>query len=236
MKRLRAGYAACLLAFLSASCAGSASLVLRPDRSALIDVSVRLPAQLEAKLRSLSGVQSGPLFSAEAVSEGASDSGLVVRSSRNEAAGYQGSFTAADLDQFIRSAGLAGALTVKRGSGWASLSLTIDRGTAPALVSLFPGLDQDLLEALQPPALYDNPVSQDEYRSMLVALLGTQAASALDTLDFSLSISVPGPILESEGFSAPRPGLAASSRELAVPVLRALTLERPLSFFIKWKE
>jgi hypothetical protein len=112
--------------------------------------------------------------------------------------------------------------------------LRITRGNASALLSIFPGADEELLEALQPPALYDNPVTKAEYRSMLLALLGKSSAEALDGARFSLSLALPGPILESEGVTI-RAG-NASLAWFSLPVLDALTLEQAIELYARWQE
>lgn len=223
------------LLYLS-SCSSDASLVLRADASATVGIGVEIPQAIEAKLRSLSSVPSGePLVSQAAVAGGAARGGLTVLESRNPSpAAYRGSFRAADLAALARTSGLrsSGLLSYERGPGWASLRVKVDRSNAGRLLELFPGVDPELLDALQPPALFDNPVSRDEYRSMLLALLGRSAASSLDAAAMRLSLSLPGPALERSG---PLSGSGASWT-LSVPLLDALTLEKPVEFFIKWGE
>lgn len=218
------------------SCSSDASLVLRADASATVGIGVEIPREIEAKLRSLSSVPSGePLVSQAAVAGGAAKGGLAVLESRNPSpAAYRGSFRADDLAALARSSGLrsSGLLSYERGAGWASLRVKVDRSNAARLLELFPGVDPELLDALQPPALFDNPVSRDEYRSMLVALLGRSAAASLDAAAMRLSLALPGQALERSG---PLSGSGASWT-LSVPLLDALTLEKPVEFFIKWGE
>lgn len=221
---------------LLSSCSSDASLVLRADASASLGIGVEIPQAIEAKLRSLSSTPAGePLLSQAAVAGGAARGGLTVIESRNPSpAAYRGSFRAADLAALALSSGLrsSGLLSYERGPGWASLRVKVDRSNAGKLLELFPGVDPELLDALQPPALFDNPVSRDEYRAMLLALLGRSAAASLDAAVMRLSLSLPGQALERAG---PLSGSGASWT-LSVPLLDALTLERPVEFFIKWGE
>lgn len=223
-------------AALLASCSSDASLVLRADASATLAIGLEVPQAIEAKLRSLSSAPDGePMVSRAAVAAGAAEGGLTVLESKNPSpAAYRGSFRAADLAALADSSGLrsSGLLYYERGPGWASIRVRVDRSNAARLLELFPGVDPELLDALQPPALFDNPVSRDEYRSMLLALLGRSAAASLDAAAMRLSLTLPGQALERIG---PLNG-GGASWTLSIPLLDALTLEEPVEFFIKWGE
>jgi hypothetical protein len=221
-----------------ASCSASAGLAIRSDRSLTMSLSMEIPAAIEAKLRSLSSLEPGQaLVDPLAIRRGAEARGMrALSSSSPTPASYLGSFTLPDIQAFGVSPAMAGTglFSYGKGPGWASLRVRISRDNACSLLAIFPGADEELLEALQPPALYDNPVSKAEYRSMLLALLGKSAAEALDGARFSLSLSLPGPILESEGLTIG--GLEASGASFSLPVLDALTLERPAEFYARWRE
>lgn len=220
------------------SCSAAADLAIKADRSAAISLSLDVPAAVEQKLRSLSSLEPGaPLVDPAAIRSGAQARGLRPLSSASPSpSAYRGSFALADLRAFGESLDIAGTrlLAYEQGSGWASVRLFISRANASALLSIFPGADEELLEALQPPALYDNPVSKAEYRAMLLALLGKSTAEALDSARFTLSLSLPGPILESEGVAIR--GTAAPVASMSLPVLDALTLEQPVTLYARWKE
>lgn len=239
--------AAALIPFIADSCGASADLAIRADHSALVSVRAEIPAAVESRIRQFtaSGAAPGagkgaasvrPLFNADAVSVSMRDRGVsVVESAVSGSRSYRGAFRVADLDGlFARDPQLARVLEYRHGSGWASLRLGLRRGNAAALARLFPGIDQDLLEALQPPALYDNPVSVTEYRSMLAGLLGTTAVQAIDGMAITLAIRAPGPLIESSGVTCPAPD--RSTAEFSVRALDALVLEAPVEFFIKWQE
>ncbi len=238
-RALALGIASLATALLAlASCSSSADLAIRKDRSAVLSLSIELPAAVEAKLRSLSSLEPGQaLVDPAAISKGAQARGLRPLSSQSPTpAAYRGSFALYDIQAFSASAGIAGTglIAYDKGPGWASARLRISRDNASALLAIFPGADEELLEALQPPALYDNPVSKAEYRSMLLALLGKSAAEALDSARFSLSLTLPGPILESEGVTI-RAGNAPVA-SFALPIVDALTLEQPVELYARWQE
>ncbi|TFG84924.1 MAG: hypothetical protein E4H20_01790 [Spirochaetales bacterium] len=243
LRRVLVPVAFAVAAAALASCSTAADLTLRANRSAVLALSFEIPPAVEAKLRSFSSSARAPagmpLFDPASVAAGAKAKGLtVIESTSPRASAYRGSFSVNELDAFVTSSGLAaaGLFVLTRGASWASLDINVTRQNASILANLFPGMDRDLLEALQPPALYDNPVTRAEYRSMLAALLGKTAIEALDAAVFSLSISLPGPILENEGIAIPHAVGSYTSAQFTVAVLDALTLDTPVSFHIKWKE
>lgn len=229
------------MALLAASCGASVQLAVGAGGSAAIDLGVEMPPAVEARLRrfSASAGASGaaaPLFDAAAVSKAVAARGATVASSRAPTPGsYRGSFMAKDLAALIAgSEGLGAAVTYRRSSGRASLEFRLDRDTAPALVGLFPGVDADLLESLQPPALYDNPVSVAEYRSMLAGLLGETAAAAIDGQVLELRVTLPGAVLGLSGAAKAAPG--GRSVSISVPALDAMVLAEPVAFSVEWAE
>lgn len=240
------GLAAVCLGLVASSCGATAGLAVRADRSATLSLSLELPVAVEAKIRqfassSLSGQAAkpgpaAPLFDAASVRSALEARGVSVRSSNTpDPRSYQGVFVIPDLERLLeKDRALATVLSYTRGQGRASFGLRVDRQSAWALVTLFPGLDRDLLESLQPPALYDNPVSAPEYRSMLAGLLGKAAAGAIDAARVVLSVSLPGAILESS------PGLTLDGSRntvtVSIPAIEALVLERPIDIRVVWKE
>ncbi len=240
--RLLAATSAIALSLVLGSCGAAADLAIRADRSALLSMRVDVPAAVEARIRQFaaSGTASAggevPLFNAGAVAASVRARGIVVdESAVSGPRSYRGAFRVADLDTLLAGdRRLAEALEYRHGTGWASLRLSLRRGSAAAIAGLFPGIDPDLLEALQPPALYDNPVTVAEYRSMLAGLLGTAAVQAIDGLVIAVTMRTPGPIIESSGVASLRSDRTRA--EFSVRALDALVLEHPVEFFIKWEQ
>lgn len=240
MRLARTTCLACL-SLLLASCGAAASMTLLPDASARVTLSLEVPEAVDAKVRQFAeaggaGRPEAPLFDAPAIALSLSARGAAVSESRSPSPrAYRGSYAIKDIGRLLRDdPELSRILRYERGSGWASLSLSVDKGSARALAALFPGLDEDLLESLQPPALYDNPVDEGEYRTMLAGLLGRTATAAIDGLFVTLELSLPGPVLEASG--AAEASLGARSARLRVPALSAMTLDRPVAFYLRWNE
>jgi len=227
-----------LTAALFSSCGARADLAFRADRSASLSLGIEVPQAVEAKLRQFAASGQAPvaLFDAAAVSASVTARGLAVRDSAAPTGrSYRGTFVAGDLERLLATdRDLATVMNYARGPGWASIRLRVDRANARAIVRLFPGLDENLLESLQPPALYDNPVNAAEYRSMLAGLLGKTAAGALDALAFELTVSLPGTVLDSGGSARVDAGKRTAS--LSIPALDIMVLEDPVDFYVRWKE
>jgi len=229
-----------VLISLSFSCSTKAEMTIRKDRGASISLLVSIPPEIEAWMRRTSGLPAGSnLFDPDSTTTALRNRGLSVLNSRLPDRSSQAiSFEAADLAAFIASDSRlkeSGLLRYESGQGWASLRMTVTSTNASALIDLFPGLDPQLLESLQPPALFYNPVNTAEYRSMLGALMGRTAAGALDSTTLSLNLILPGTIMESSGLTLPG-GPSPRSASLTVAVVDALVLEKPIDIYLKWQQ
>ncbi|MBN2875735.1 MAG: hypothetical protein JXM71_11620 [Spirochaetales bacterium] len=223
------------------SCAAGADLAIGADSSATLGLTLEVPAAIDAKIRSFASPevavagQAAPLFNARAVSASVAARGVAVRTSvAPTAQSYSGTFYIKDLQTLLKDdPELAGLFEYSTEPGSASLRLRVGRHNAGSVVNLFPGIDPELLDALQPPALYDNPVSPAEYRSMLAALLGKAAAAAIDGAAFTMTVHLPGAVL-----AAGDGVVVSASRRVAsitVPALEAMVLDRAVEFSVTWK-
>jgi len=226
-----------LLAFSVFSCGVGADVAFQADRSASLALSVEVPQAVSAKLRQFATPATPQaMFDAAGIAASVAARGISVRESVSpDQRSWRGVFNIVDLEKLLASdRDLASVLSFNRGPGWASIRMRVDRSNAPAIARLFPGIDAQLLEALQPPALFDNPASAPEYRMMLSGLLGKSAAAALDDASFALTASFPGTIMESSGSLKLDAGTKTAS--LAIPAIEAMVLEQPVVFYVQWKE
>jgi len=229
-----------VLILLSISCSTKAEMTIRKDRGASISLLVSIPPEIEAWMRRTSGMPAGSqLFDPANTAAALRNRGLkVLGYSIPDRSSQAINFEAMDLAAFIAGdPGLrdSGLLRYESGQGWASLRMTVSSTNASALIDLFPGVDPDLLEALQPPALFYNPVSTAEYRSMLGVLMGRTAATALDATTLSLNLVLPGAITESSGLTL-APGPSPRSASLSIAVVEAMVLEKPIHLYLKWQQ
>jgi hypothetical protein len=226
---------------LFSACSAQASSVIRADGGALITVQASVPEALAAKFRKLASVggssgmgQTGPFFDAAAIRSSLAKRPGVTVLSLEQPSPYSVSLelSARSLDELAASPDLksAGVLALSRGSGWTECRLRLARGQASALSALMPGIDPNLLDALSPPALEEDPVTVDEYKTMLKTVLGEKSMPAIEGAAIRLNITAPGTVIGSGGGS-----LSGSTLSAKLPIIDLLVLERPIEVWIRWK-
>lgn len=226
--------------FLLFSCSAKTEMTIGKDRRARVSLLVTIPPEIEAWLRRTSGMPAASqLFDPDSTAATLQNRGLRVLSSRlSDRNSQEVNFEATDLAVFIASDARLKAsrlIHYESGQGWASLRMTVTSTNAAVLIDIFPGLDPQLLEALQPPALFYNPVSTAEYRSMLGALMGRTAAGALDATTLGLKLVLPGNIMESSGLILGN-GPNSRTASLSIAVVDAMVLEKPIDIYLKWQQ
>jgi hypothetical protein len=232
-------------AFLAAtiflgSCAAKIDGSLAPDGGARIQLSAEIPAAVATRLRRLSqanpqsSTQSAPLFSSSAVRRSiAARQGISLHAlSTPSPDSIRADMTIRSLEELAYSDELknSGLLVLARGNGWKELRVRLERGNMKALASLFPGIDPYLLAAISPPAFEEEPVTAEEYRQMLAAVLGEKSMPALEAAAAVISLTAPTQILESEGGT-----VSGTTFTARIPILDALVLEKPIVFRLRWK-
>ncbi len=226
------------MALLSA-CSASVSSAIKADGGARISVQAEIPAALSAKFRKLAsaGAQAatpGPFFDMAAIRKSlTARPGLeLIDLSQPSPDSIRAEASVRSLEELAASPDLKGSglISVSRGSGWSEFRVRLERGGAKALTSLFPGIDPRLMDALSPPALEEDPVSLEEYKTMLKSVLGEKAMPAMEAAAFRLSLSAPGQVVSSGGGSLVGQTLTAS-----IPIIEVLALEKPVDIWIRWK-
>jgi hypothetical protein len=225
---------------LLASCSARIASVVAPDGSARLSIRAEVPAPLAAKFRRLaaSGQQpSGqalPLFDAAAIRRSISTHpGLnLIELSQPNLDSIQFEAMVRSLELLAASPDLkdSGLLSITRGAGWTEWRIHLGRDRAKMVSALFPGIDPNLLEALSPPALEEDPLSSDEYRTMLTGILGEKTMPAMEEAAITLSLTAPGKVLASGGGKLDGTTLTAT-----IPVLQALVLEKPIELWLRWE-
>ncbi len=231
-------------AFLTATllltaCSASVSSAIRADGGARISIQAEVPAVLASKFRKLASSGSGssaagPLFDIEAIRKsiaGRPSLSLIEISSPTPDS-VSAVLSARSLDELAASPDIKGSglLTISKGSGWRECRFRLERGKAKTIASFFPGIDPDLVEALSPPALEEDPVTVAEYKTMLTSVLGGKAMPAMESAALSVSLNAPGEVLDSGGGE-----LSGTTLTARVPIIDALALEKPIELWIRWK-
>jgi hypothetical protein len=224
---------------LLGSCAASMTLSLSPDGSGVLAVDARIPDAAAARLQSYrsAGTDStgaaAPFFDAKTIRAQTEAYRLTTLAAETPTPNsFKGSFAARSLAAVIADPEIAktGLIALKTSGDESTLSFTLSRENAEALPTLFPGIDPYILEALSPPALDPYPVTTDEYREMLVALLGKAAMKELDAAMVRIQVRTPGSIVRSSGGTASGQTFTAT-----LPLLDMLVLEKPIAFSVSWK-
>lgn len=243
------------------SCGSTATLTLRTDGFATISILAEVPAVVDVKIRgfmssqelasgtgqpgktsasggsaaarSRSAAGQAPLFDADAIGKAMkARKALVLKSVTPTASSYSGEFTLGTLGDTLKAdPALASLMSLSTAGTITTCTLSLSRDNATALADLFPGIDPYLLEALQPPALFPNPVTTGEYRSMLSALLGQAAVQAMDRLACTFEIATPGDITTVIGGER----ISARRARMSIGTIAAMVLETPVRFSVSWR-
>jgi hypothetical protein len=232
---------------LLASCAASISSTLQADGGASIAVQAGLIPTMAAKFRKLEAAASG---AASSSGPSAQDAPIFDQAAIRKSIAYRPYLSLTELSSpdpdsirlVVHARSLqeladapdlkgSGLIVVTRDAGWAECRFHLERGNAKALSHLFPGIDPAFMDALSPPALDEDPVSEDDYRTMLRSLFGEKTMPALDGAAVALAITVPGAVINSGGGS-----LSGSTLSVKIPLLQALVLGKPIDFWIRWKQ
>jgi len=232
------GAAFLTFALLISSCAGSLASSIRSDGGARILLKAEVPAPLAAKFRAFAAAGGAPdagtsLFDLAAVrtSIAARPALSLIEIAQPNPNALRLELGVRSLEELAASPDLAGSglLSLAKAQGWVECRIRIDRRSAKALRALLPGLNPQLMEALSPPALEDDPVTEAEYRTMLASILGSRTAAALDAAALTLTLTAPGPVLASGGGT-----LSDSTLTAKIPLMQALTLEKPVELWLRW--
>jgi len=216
-----------------ASCASSAAI--KSDGGLRVDLKAEIPSLLGAKLRSLSGKDPGERLFDEASLrhsiEARSDFKILALAAPTSDS-FSASLSVPSVESALAGSELSrkGIVRLNKGSGWTELSVRLARGQGRTALDLFPGVDEELIDALSPPALDEEPVSKAEYRTMLSSLIGSKAMKALDGAELSLDLCAPETIIESEGGQA-----SGKVLRVRIPILDLLCLEKPVLIRLRFK-
>ncbi len=225
------------------SCSGRLDATIRNDLSARIALRMDIPEALSARVRQIGGMSpKAALFDVQKLKEEFSGrtSIFLVDVSSPSLDTLTSVIWVPDIQAFTADSSLVpeGMIELKQipasGSQPAQreLALSITRGNAAAAFGLFPGIDKDLMDSLSPPALEPDPIGADEYRMNLeTVIIGKKAMPSFDACALELTITAPKTILASSGGTTQGQVFKAK-----IPLFDMLTLEKPVSFYIRWAD
>ncbi|HON88068.1 MAG TPA: hypothetical protein P5519_02055 [Spirochaetia bacterium] len=226
---------ACFLSLFMSGCSSSVETAISATGAISIFIKTDVYPSLESKIRPFSTAKDGPVINAADVFHISLPKGLTLLSSKNPSLlSYEGTFRIDNLEEFLAmnpEIKESGAIISTKTASWEELTLTFSRKTARLFVNIFPFLNNDLLDALAPPALYEGESTPEEYKKMLSSLFGKKAMQDIETAVLRLNIKTPAPILELEGCSKTGNALAT----LTVPLLTCIILEQPITIRLRWQ-
>jgi hypothetical protein len=234
------GIAFLAVMLILSSCSASVGASIRQDGGGRLAIQAEVPSALSAKFRKLaaggsSASASGPFFDAASIRKSvAARPGLSVLSLEQPTPdSIKIELEARDLASLAASPDIKGSrlLSIKKGEDWTEASLRLDKASAKAALSLMQGLDPDLMEALSPPALDEEPITAAEYKTMLKSVLGEKAMPAIESASVTIKLSAPGAVIGSGGGS-----LSGSTLTATIPTLTIMCLEKPIEIWLRWKK
>ncbi len=226
-----------LVAALSLSCAGKVDTSLLREGGAKVVLKSEIPQPLALRIRDFGRIPaSTPLFDT-VTARTSLDARPGVKVESIEAPSKESinaTITIADLKRLTSEGDIAESklASVTKEKGWTELRITLSRANAKSVYRLIPGIDKRLVEALSPPALEEDPVTPAEYRLNLeTAVIGKKTMPSFDQAGVDISLKAPSAILSSGGGK-----VSGSTLSLRVKLFDLLTLEKPIEFWLRWKD
>ncbi len=229
--------AASVLAFQG--CSAAHNVVIKGDGSGTMTMHLEVSKLLHdyiAGLAEVSGAQQsspGAIFDLDAIRRGfEAQPGITVQDvSTSNTRTLDVTLAFAPLsDVFSARPGLksANVVTFTVAEGLATLRFHLDRSNYRQVAAFFPMLASPVLQSLGPQV--DQPVSQDDYLSMVRFSLGDQAPGLVKTSSITVTVRPEGDIVSQTGGS-----ISGGQAVFQIPLLRALLLDAPLDFSLTFR-
>ncbi len=235
--------AVALFALAATSCSGNLDATLKSDGSVRAAVRLDIPDALSGRVRQFVGLSpKDPLFSTDAIRNqflGRTSIMLVDVSSPTPDI-LTSVVWVQSLDTLIADTSLVppGMIVYKKipaqgpNPSMRELSVNLSKENAPYMLKLFPGVDRRIIDSLSPPALESEPVSANEYRLNLEqVIIGKKNMPAFDACAVDIVITAPKAISSASGGTFSGPVFRAK-----LPLFALLTMEKPISFSLRWPE
>jgi len=131
-----------------------------------------------------------------------------------------GDFLLAEKDMFI---------TYSESPVSSSITVVLDRNSAPLLISRLSPEVGEYLSALMAPVALGEYMSSADYLSLVAMIYGRPLADEIAAAKITASIELPRPVTSVSGGSS-----SGRRAEFDIPLLDILVLEKPLRYEIKW--
>jgi hypothetical protein len=131
-----------------------------------------------------------------------------------------GDFLLSEKDMFI---------AYSEGPASSSITVVLDRNSAPLLVSRFSPEVEEYLSALMAPVVLGEYMSSGEYLTLISMIYGRPLADEIAEARIKVSIEFPRPVTSVSGGSS-----SGRRAEFDIPLLDILVLEKPVRYEVKW--
>jgi hypothetical protein len=227
---------------LFASCSAQLTGQLAQDASGTVQLQAGLEPNMTALIRSLGSLNAGgtvntqsgqPLLDAAAVNKslGAAP-GVKASSLRNTGRDrIDGTVTVSKIDDLL-AAGDRRFIRYEAPAGGAPGRLTIhlDRGLGPRILSYISPEAGDYLSALMAPVATGEALSKKEYLELVASIYGKNIADEIAASTIRAAISFPGQIQSVRGG-----GFSGREARFETPLADLLVLENPLDYEVVWR-
>jgi hypothetical protein len=216
---------------------------IRNDSSARVAVRIDVPETLATRVRQISDIPAkANLFDITRIKEEFSTrkSIQLIDASSGSANSMTAVLWIPDLNAFVKDTSLVptGMIGFEKVAAYGNtpaghkLTVNITKDNANAAYQLFPGMDQTLIENLNPPALDKDPVSAQDYRTNLeTVIIGKKAMPAFDACMLDITVTLPKSATSGKGGT-----VNGQTFKVKLPLFDILMLEKPIQMEIVWPE
>jgi hypothetical protein len=133
------------------------------------------------------------------------------------------------VDAFLAIPEAQGSLRFIQYDPAGKLAITLDRNSAPRLLSLFSPEITNYLSALMAPAATGIALPEAEYLDLVSSVYGRPMAEEIAASRITAVITFPGPVTSVRGGAA-----SGTQARFEIPLLKLLVLENPLEYEAAW--
>ena len=218
------------------SCSARIDGAVREGGAAELKLRTTLEPRTSALIRSLRGFMGEaadrPVLDGQAISlsMAAAPGVRSVSLANTGPEAMDGGISISNVGDFLASgAGMNRFITYTEGRETSSIVISLDRNSAPEIISRLSPEVEDYLMALMAPVVIGEPNSRPEYISLISAVYGRPLANEISEAKIRASIEFPRPIKTISGGNA-----VGRQAQFEVPILDVLVLESPLRYEVSW--
>jgi len=220
------------------SCTASIDGIVREGGSADITISAAVEPRTVALILSIRGFMGGaadaPILDGPAITGSMIAAPGVISASFVNAGptALNGNLSISNVGDFLIAGDAEGQfITFTEGAtaGASSITINLDRSSAPGLISRLSPELAEYLSALMAPVILGEAMSRQEYIGLVTMVYGRLLADELAAARIRASIQFPRTITAVQG------GTATGNRaEFDIPLLDLLVMEQPLRYEVRW--